>query len=61
TSLAHFRGYVAVIHACVFFQQLQTAPQLASLLSPVPGSIILGFEWYACQGTIFYRDTVFYH
>lgn len=48
TSLTPLQGHVSVIYTGAFFhlfnepEQLQVARQLASLLSPLPGSIILG-------------------
>lgn len=48
TSLTPLRGHVAAIHASAFFhlfdepQQLAAAKALASLLSPLPGSLIFG-------------------
>lgn len=48
TSLNPLRGHVSVIHASAFFhlfseeRQLQLAKSLAGLLSPEPGSFILG-------------------
>jgi len=48
TSLTPLQGFVSVIHATSFFhlfneeQQLRAARQLATLLSPAPGSLIFG-------------------
>jgi hypothetical protein len=48
TSLIPLHGHVSAIHASGFFhlfneeKQLQVARTLASLMSPLPGSIILG-------------------
>jgi len=48
TSLTPLQGRVSAIFACAFFhlfdeaKQLQAARQLASLLSPLPGSVIFG-------------------
>jgi hypothetical protein len=47
-SLTPLQGRVSAIFACAFFhlfgeaKQLQVARQLASLLSPLPGSVIFG-------------------
>jgi hypothetical protein len=48
TSLTPLQGHISAIHASSFFhffseeKQLEAARQLASLLSPEPGSIIFG-------------------
>ena len=48
TSLTPLQGYVSAIHTSSFFHlfkedgQLEAARQLASLLSPEPGSVIFG-------------------
>ena len=48
TSLNPLRGHVSAIHASLFFhlfdeeKQLQLARKLAGLLSPEPGSVIMG-------------------
>jgi hypothetical protein len=48
TSLTPLQGRVSAIMSCAFFhlfdeaKQLQAARQLASLLSPLPGSVIFG-------------------
>ena len=48
TSLTPLQGRVSAIFTCAFFhlfdeaKQLQVARQLASLLSPLPGSVIFG-------------------
>ena len=47
-SLTPLQGHVSAIHASAFFhlfdeeKQLEMARQLATLLSPVPGSVIFG-------------------
>ncbi|KAF8632186.1 hypothetical protein AX15_001954 [Amanita polypyramis BW_CC] len=48
SSLTPLQGHVSAIHASAFFhlfdegQQLKMARQLATLLSPIPGSVIFG-------------------
>lgn len=48
TSLMSLQGRVSAIMSCVFFhlfdeaKQLQAARQLASLFSPLPGSVLFG-------------------
>jgi len=48
TTLTEFQGHIAVIHSSAFFhlfteeQQTAAAHALASLLSPIPGSMIFG-------------------
>ncbi|RDB23459.1 Methyltransferase ausD [Hypsizygus marmoreus] len=50
SSLTPLQGHISAIHASAFFhlfdeaQQLELARQLASLLSPVPGSVIFGLH-----------------
>jgi hypothetical protein len=50
TSLTPLRGHVSAIHASAFFhlfdegKQLQVAEALASLMSPLPGSLIFGMH-----------------
>lgn len=50
TSLTPLQGHLSIIHASLFFhlfdeeKQLQVAKSLAGLLSPLPGSIILGIH-----------------
>jgi len=50
TSLTPLQGHLSIIHASSFFhlfdeeQQLQLAKSLASLLSPLPGSVIFGIQ-----------------
>jgi len=53
TSLAPLQGHVSAIHAAMFFhlfdeeKQLMLAQRFASLLSPVPGSLIFGRHYSA--------------
>ncbi|KAM6503843.1 hypothetical protein JOM56_000786 [Amanita muscaria] len=71
TSLTPLQGFVTAVHASAFFhlfdekQQLQAARQLATLLSPVPGSIIFGLHGglpvKGIKATRFYDKNMFCH
>ncbi|KAF7762654.1 hypothetical protein Agabi119p4_9247 [Agaricus bisporus var. burnettii] len=61
TSLTPLQGHISAIHASSFFhlfnevQQLTLAKQLATLLSPTPGSIIFGLHISpALKGTLIF-------